>query len=96
MHNNYFSYSSSRKNNIVLVSFSVIIFIFILLVAGLALFAQRWEDARLNTGGEYADIPMLDKNGLGYFVEIKNQNIKDATPIPVQEDVKPVSGSGNI
>ena len=74
MRNNYFSYSSNRKNNIMLVSFSVIISIFILLVVGLAMFTQRWDDARLNTSGEYADIPILDKNGLEYFVEIKNHH----------------------
>jgi hypothetical protein len=76
MQNNYFSYSSNKKKNIVLISFSLVISIIIFFLVGAVLYAQKWEDTRLvNESTKFSDIPILDKNGLDYFVEIKGQNI---------------------
>lgn len=87
MQNNYFSYNLNKKNNIILVSLSVVVSVIVFFTIGFILFAERWENARL-IGGEngYSDIPTLDKNGLNYFVVTKNQTINDNVTTLEQED----------
>jgi hypothetical protein len=85
MQNNYFSYSSNKKKNIMLVSFSLVISIIIFFLVGAVLYTQNWEDSRLvNESTGYSDIPILDKKGIDYFVGIKGQNIGGNVTTPTK------------
>jgi len=87
MHNNYFSYSLNKRNNVILFSFFIVLLIAVLLFIRFVFFAQNWEDNRLvDKKSSYSDIPILDKNGLDYFVNTKGQNIKDDVIAPEKGD----------
>jgi len=97
MQNNYFSYSPNKKNNIIVIFISFIVSLMILLFVGFVLFVEKWENSRLtNKDSGYSDIPTLDKKGLDYFIETKNQNIKDNVTITTQENTQSADGEKDI